>query len=139
MRQYHPLDTRHKANKAGPNQASGKPWRHVVDPPPAPGARAGPIRDGDALERRAREKIGKEAEQAALNEAPLSANLFGPAILYYEIRAALIGDRARGYGTGRIALNIACAFLLYFLLIFLDRQFGLAELASGAASMLTID
>lgn len=139
MRSYHPLDTRHKANKPGAAKTSPKPWHHVADPPPPPGAQSRPISDSESAERRARERIGKEAERAALDQAPFIANLFGPATFYYTIRAALIGEGARARGNGRIAMNIAGAFVLYFLLMYLDRQFGLNELLGGSASMQSID
>ena len=136
---YHPLDTRHKANKTGGRDRSGKPRRNVKDLPVPPGAKSGPIRDSDAMERRAREDIGRKAERDAIEQAPLVANLFGPATLYYRIRAALIGERARGYGNGRIALNIAGAFVLYVLFVYLDSQFGLNDVLTGSSSMRTID
>ncbi|WP_373636578.1 hypothetical protein [Yoonia sp. BS5-3] len=138
MPDYHPLDTRNKADKQktdGPN----RPWRKVADPAPLPGVKSGPIRDSDAMERRAREKIGNDAEQAALRDAPLWANLFGPATLYYKIKAALIGQRARGYGSGKIVFQIIGAFALYFALFYLDSQFGFSQMLGVSTEMYSID
>lgn len=138
MPDYHPLDTRHKANKTGSTQKAGKPWRNVAEPPPPPGAKPGQIRDSDLTEWRAREKTGNAAEKAALQETPLIANFFGPATLYYKIRAALIGERARGHSPGKIALQIVGAFVLYFAIVYLHGLSGLDGMLSGS-TMRTID
>lgn len=139
MPDYHPLDTRHKANKNAAATQSRKPWRHVTDPPPQPGIDPGPIRDSETAERRARENIGNAAEQAALAEVPWFAHLFSPAALYYKRRATLIGQRARGYGPGKIAIQIISAFALYFAFVYLDGKYGFNEMLGGRAEMYTID
>lgn len=139
MPDYHPLDTRHKANNSQAATQSRKPWRHVADPSPQPGVPPGPIRDSETAERRARENIGNAAEQTALAETPLLAHLFGPATLYYKIRAALIGQRARDYGPGKIAIQIIAAFVLYFAFVYLDGKYGLTQMLGGRTEMYTID
>ncbi|MDX8349631.1 hypothetical protein SLH49_16725 [Cognatiyoonia sp. IB215446] len=137
MANFHPLDTRHKANKRTDPKTDQKPWRQPYEPPVPPGAKTGPIRDSDEIERRAREKIGCEAERDALNETPLTANLFGPAALYYRIRAMLIGERARGHSPMRIALQIIAAFGLYFLVIALDGAFGINDFLTSGGGLFT--
>ncbi|MDX8352244.1 hypothetical protein [Cognatiyoonia sp. IB215182] len=139
MANYHPLDTRHKADKDTDPKKSEKPWRQPYEPPVPPGAKAGPIRDSDEIERRAREKIGRDAEKAALQETPLSANLFGPALLYHKIRAALIGERARGHSYFRIASQIVVAFGLYFLIFHLSNEVEAIQAIFGSTTMQQIN
>ncbi len=139
MPDYHPLDTRHKANKAAKAPKAEKPWRNVAEPAVPSGAKAGPIRDDDTTEWRARERIGRAAERAALKETPLIAHLFGPATLFYKIRATLIGERARGHSHTRIALQFATAFGLYFLVYYMDGLFDLTGLAGAETTMKSIN
>lgn len=157
MANYHPLDSRYKApkpsgteprvpqhkrakswgqaNKAEKITDDTKPWRTAGHEDVPAWQKPGPIQDNAGSERRLREKVLLETEQAEMARIPLAASLFGPAATYLKFRAMFRARTATGHSPGMIALQLGGAFVLYFALMQADNMFGINKMLGADLSL----